>query len=277
MMKGGILQNAIGEFPAISISSPFTWDRFQYSTGDLPASALRYYWLDKTAALATNSQNWQYMSSSVDTTNHILTVNAGKSGLYMGIAAKTTPTTETGGGFIDTASHWAKEEIAYLQTKHVIIDEGNKFYPDTSITRARFAAYLVRALGIATDSAASNPFQDVSASHPLYAEIVTAYRSGIISGVATDRFAPTANISRQEMAVMMMRALVYANKAPAMDYNVLAGFADYGSIAAWAKDGAAISVGAGLIGGQENHRFAPLGQATKAEAAAMLSRLCRLL
>ncbi len=273
MQKGGITQKVIANFPAITVQCEYEWDRFQYNTGNLPDSALRYYWIDKDAALANSIYNWQYVTSSVNTKDKILSVAVDKSGVYMALAAKEVP----GTGFSDITNHWAKDDITYLQTQNVIIDEGENFYPNTDITRAQFAAYVVRALGIANDSTVNNPYTDVEKSHSLYLEILAAYKSGIVQGVSATTFAPDAKITRQEMAVMFMRALSYANKAPSMDYGVLDNFTDKGQIASWAKDGATIAVNASLIGGTDGNRFAPLANATKGEAAAMLARLCRQL
>jgi len=51
--------------------------------------------------------------------------------------------------FNDSAVHWAKEAINDMGSRLVISGTGNDmFEPDRDITRAEFAAIIVRALGI---------------------------------------------------------------------------------------------------------------------------------
>ena len=55
MQKGGITQKVIANFPAITVQCEYEWDRFQYNTGNLPDSALRYYWIDKESRIVAMS------------------------------------------------------------------------------------------------------------------------------------------------------------------------------------------------------------------------------
>ena len=84
----------------------------------------------------------------------------------------------------------------------------DRFAPAQQVTRAEFAAMLVRLLDLKAEGPA--PFADV-ASSKWYAKAVSA-QSGIVNGTSKDRFTPDAPIKRQEMAAMLVRAYVHAMK-----------------------------------------------------------------
>ncbi|MNL64118.1 Endo-1,4-beta-xylanase A precursor [compost metagenome] len=81
---------------------------------------------------------------------------------------------------------------------------------------------------------------------------------------------PEARITRSELAVMTSRAMKAAGRSAAGG-NLQ--FADAEAIPQWAREAVSASVGAGIIQGAEGNRFAPVQQATRAEAAVMLKRL----
>ena len=55
----------------------------------------------------------------------------------------------------------------------------------------------------------------------------------------------------------------------------LSGFADSASVSAWASDALKWTNGQGLITGKSGNLLDPAGTATRAEAAAILSRFCQ--
>lgn len=88
-----------------------------------------------------------------------------------------------------------------------------------------------------------------------------------------NKFNPEGEISRQDMMLMLCRALLaqgYELSEP--DHTVLAGFADAAQISDYAKDAVSVLVQDGLIAGADG-RLNPLAKATRAEVAVMLSRV----
>jgi len=64
--------------------------------------------------------------------------------------------------FTDAENHWAKEAVNDMGARLVISGVGNNlFEPDWDITRAEFAAIVVRALGLKS-GLGTNPFHDVA-------------------------------------------------------------------------------------------------------------------
>ncbi|RAU96550.1 5'-nucleotidase C-terminal domain-containing protein [Paenibacillus sp. YN15] len=173
--------------------------------------------------------------------------------------------------FGDLKDHWSQPEVQLLAAKLVVNGQAQGvFAPDASITRAEFAALLVRALGLVPDASGVSGAKD-AASGAWYAGVLgTAVKAGLMEGFEDGTFRPEAQITRGELAVMVSRAMKAAGK-PAAGGDLQ--FADTAAIPQWARESVSASVEAGIIQGAEDNRFAPARQATRAEAAVMLKRL----
>ncbi|WP_231506218.1 S-layer homology domain-containing protein [Paenibacillus sp. UNC451MF] len=174
--------------------------------------------------------------------------------------------------FADLKGHWAKDDVELLASKLVVkgmTDIG--FAPDNRITRAEFAAILIRSLGLSENS--SSKFSDVKANDWYAGVVGAASNAGLVDGYEDGTFKPEANITREQMAVMVARAITAAGRKAAADSKVLASFTDSNTISGWAKDAVAQAVNAGIINGMTEHTFVPGQNASRAEAAVMMKRL----
>lgn len=153
-------------------------------------------------------------------------------------------------------SHWAYEPVNSMADKGIISGyEDGSFAPSASITRAEFATMAVKAFGISGGSA---DFADV-APGAWYADYVgAAYAAGIISGY-DGRFMPQDNISRQDAALIIYRAL-------GLERADGAAFADGTSIADYAREAVDTLSSAGILKGSDGY-FYPQNTITRAEAA----------
>lgn len=85
------------------------------------------------------------------------------------------------------------------------------FKPTATITRAEFAAVVVRALG-ASDAAAmggTTKFQDVPAGHWASGYISVASGMGVVKGYSATRFGPSDKVTYEQAVTMVVRALGY--------------------------------------------------------------------
>jgi hypothetical protein len=185
------------------------------------------------------------------------------------------PEPDSGDIFTDISEHWAKDEIMKALDAGVVTPSDDRlFRPDDNVTRAEFAAFMVRALKIPTGGGYDGVFNDVG-EEDWFAEIVEgAKRAGIVNGYGDGRFEPNSLISRQEMAKMLLAACDYAG----LEYggaDIASLYSDYGDISDWAVEAAAAVTGLGLVQGMEG-RFAPLENATRAQAVVVTSRLLSL-
>ena len=170
---------------------------------------------------------------------------------------------------------WAKTNIEVMASKGIITGVGDgRFNPGANITRAEFAAMLVREFKL-QDSAASSSFSDVSAKDWFYSSVSSAVKAGLITGRPDGKFAPMENITRQDMAVMLARALTKL-KGKAQNTGTASyveKFNDKGNISEYARQSADMAVKYSLITGQPGGLFAPGELATRAQAAAVIYRM----
>lgn len=173
--------------------------------------------------------------------------------------------------FSDLKGHWSQPDVELLAGKLVVNGQAKDvFAPDSSVTRAEFAALLVRALGLQADASSVGGAKDV-ASGAWYAGILgAAVKAGLMEGFEDGTLRPEARITRSELAVMTSRAMKAAGKSA--EGGSLQ-FADAEAIPQWAREAVSASVETGIIQGAEGNRFSPVRQATRAEAAVMLKRL----
>ncbi|MFC7677914.1 phosphodiester glycosidase family protein [Paenibacillus sp. GCM10028914] len=167
--------------------------------------------------------------------------------------------------------HWASQVIQELSAKQVIKGiNDHQFAPDKRVTRAEFAAMLVRALGLKEEG--SSHFTDVP-SEAWYAGAVTAAaKAGIVSGINRKEFAPGAFIKRQEMVAMIVRAYQSVAVQRAMQDNEIQ-FKDVKSSPIWVQEAVQSAYALGLMKGITDDVFRPQGITTRAESAQVLYNL----
>ncbi|MBB6693430.1 S-layer homology domain-containing protein [Cohnella xylanilytica] len=172
-------------------------------------------------------------------------------------------------------THWAYEVVQELAVKGVVDGTStSKFEPTRPITRAEFAALLVKALKLPGSGAPAAPFKDVPSDAWFAQAVSIAYGKGIAKGSPSGEFNPQGTITREEMAVMLMNAYrLTANAAPGT--GGLDSFRDAASVASWAADSVKAAAGLGLVKGKDGGRFDPQGAATRAEAAQIIYNLLK--
>ena len=173
--------------------------------------------------------------------------------------------------FSDAAGMWYEDIVNEMGSRMIIDGIGNGLFAgDSSITRAEFAAILVSALGLQTDSTAAGAFEDVSSSQWYYGAVGKAYEYGIITGISSTEFAPNANITRQEAMVMISRAA----KIAGCDGTIgsISTFSDAGEVGTWATEAVKFNVGSKLIVGS-NGQLRPTDEISRAETATVVLRL----
>lgn len=177
--------------------------------------------------------------------------------------------------FTDTLKHWASKDITELASK-LIIDtrSGTKFEPDKNITRAEFAVFIAKGLGLTPDASNARRFSDVASGSAVAGYIGAAAKAGIINGTPDGTFKPGSPITREQMALMMVRAMEYAGQDTSLGTSaaqVLGRFKDNSKIQS--KETVAKAVKAGIIQGVNAYTFQPKGNATRAQAAVMVKRV----
>jgi hypothetical protein len=115
--------------------------------------------------------------------------------------------------FSDTPStYWAYHYIAAIYNNGITGGCGNPFYcPGSNVTREQMAAFLVRARegGPAYEGAClgPSPFNDVPQNSIFCRNIERLVELGITSGCAAGMYCPGDNVTREQMAAFIVRAV----------------------------------------------------------------------
>ena len=202
----------------------------------------------------------------------------------------TTATTVAGTsvpGYTDVlTTDWFYADFAQARAAGVVTASAdNRFRPYSKVSRALFAAYVVRAMApgelqnASAATATGGAFQDVATDYWACAEIEAAARLGLVRGTGDgSTYSPDELVSRAQMATMICRALGldinddWAGSAAAARLvfeDVPRGY--------WAQGAVSTVDYLGLMCGDTNKCFRPEENATRAQAITVMARLRRLL
>lgn len=164
---------------------------------------------------------------------------------------------------------WASTAITYLAENNIVsgYDDG-RFGANDYVTREAFVRMLLNASGLFEEGHTST-FTDVEPG-AWYAEYVAcAQNKQIISGVGENVFGVGSTLTRQDMAVIILRTAQMQAKAIASvrDYER---FSDQTEIADYAIEAVNVLYRANLINGMEDGSFEPAAPLTRAQAAKVL-------
>jgi hypothetical protein len=113
----------------------------------------------------------------------------------------------------------------------------------------------------------ANPFTDTSNQ-----DILKAYELGIVRGVSANRFAPNNSITRQEMCVMIFRALQAAGESTIIQPGISFTFIDADSIAPWALNEVRFCNQRNIMKGTSQSTISPLRNTPREQAIVMIKR-----
>ena len=179
--------------------------------------------------------------------------------------------------FKDAANHWAKDAINDMGSRMVISGMGNgMFEPNRDITRAEFAAIIVRALGLKPGTSI-NPFTDVSNNDWYKKYVETAYEYGIISGYGNNKFGSMDKITREQAMTMIANTMKITGLEVELTQeeinSLLSGFGDSGQSSEWAKESLATCLKTEIVSGKGSNILAPKDNITRAEVAVIVKRM----
>jgi hypothetical protein len=173
-------------------------------------------------------------------------------------------------------SEWAEPAINFLATAGIVSGKAPYvFAPNDNITREEFLKMLFLGANLKINENAGCNFKDTTAGDWHYRYITTANEMGLVNGIAEDEFGVELNITREDIAVMVVRTLSKLGVDLVMPYDK-ASFTDDASISDYAVESVYAMQKAGLIKGYEDSSFRPQSNATRAEAAQIIYNLSNL-
>jgi len=170
---------------------------------------------------------------------------------------------------------WASEAILALADKKIINGkEVGKFKPDDKISREEFVKILVCAMGYENCEFNNTGFKDVKQDDWFYKYVNIAANSGIVNGVGNNQFGTGTLITRQDLVTMIYNVLVMKNVQ--VD-TTIPEFNDINETSSYAVNAVSALYNMGIVNGVGDAQFAPMKNATRAEAAKIIYGVLNLL
>lgn len=171
----------------------------------------------------------------------------------------------------DITGSWYEKDIRELAAQGIMLGDGQgSYWPERLVSRGEFATLITRALNL---PAGTSDFSDIHTANPsLIDGINRAAAAGIIRGQGNNLFAPNDTIKRDEVVIMIDRALQYKGiigeqiVLPFIDQNL-----------AFDIEAVQRVYGLGIVKGNEKNEFMPKGTASRGEAAAFLNRMLNVI
>lgn len=164
---------------------------------------------------------------------------------------------------------WASQAVYTLRGKGIIYGiTDDLFEPQREITRAEFITLLMRGFELIGKDAVCS-FEDVPDGSWYYPAVAMAYSMGVVNGYDDNYFGANDRVTRQDMAVMIVRLLerLGLHVPELKEYE---SFDDENQIADYAINEVITLYKAGIVDGIGDNLFAPTGFANRASAAKIL-------
>ncbi len=167
---------------------------------------------------------------------------------------------------------WFYEAVQYVFDNHLMTGVGNRqFAPNSALTRAMMVTVLYRCEGEPSVTA-TNPFDDVTDGEWYTDAVIWANESGIAGGYGGGRFGVNDNITREQVATILLRYMDWKG-LDVSGTNDLTAYTDAGQISGWALDAMAWANAEGVMNGRTETTLSPQGETTRAEIAQMLCNI----
>ena len=189
-------------------------------------------------------------------------------------AGATVKVIDNAKSFPDVAGdEWYAGSVEFVTSHELFQGTDKGFEPNATMNRAMLATVLYRLEG--ATAAGTNPFADVADDAWYAPAVIWASGAGIVTGTEIG-FEPDKPVSREQIATMLYR---YANLL-GLDTSSKAslnGFRDGNEVSPWASDAMRWAVSVGLFQGDGNGALNPKNDATRAEVAAIIERMIKLI
>ena len=181
--------------------------------------------------------------------------------------------------FIDLDGHWAKGSAMFMADRGYMNGVGNfRFAPDDPVTRAMFVTVLGRVAGVKAGEYTSSPFEDVKVSEWYGPYVAWAASKGIVYGYDSAHFAPNDLITREQMALILIRFMdKYSIYVPQTNEPIV--FTDDAEIHDWSAEAVSRTQTMGIINGVADgagFAFRPLDTANRGQMCAVIERMLKL-
>jgi len=151
-----------------------------------------------------------------------------------------------------------------------------RFAPDAYLTRAMFVTVLGRLCDVDETLYSDSSFEDVENGQWYSPYVEWAADTGIVNGVGDNRFDPLGELTHEQKYKIVAMCGEYLNVGTSDISDALILYEDRTGISDWAFDSIAYCRVNDLIGEKFSHKIYPSSNATRAEAADIISRFALL-
>ena len=232
-----------------------------------------------TGTTTTSTTTTTNTTMATTTTTNVTTTTTHGTTSTTATTSSTSTTTKPATAFSDVpAASVFYQPVMNLAAAGVVSGYSDgRFYPENPVTRAQFAKMVVLALDKHTaqvDKAGDPTFNDVdyTGSEYPFDYVEEAVALGIIKGYSDGTFHPGANMTRVQLAVMLVRAGGDSLAAPPAGYALP--FIDVPSAS---KQAVAKAYYNHLLSGKTTTKFDPYSPATRGQVAKMVYGLLEAL
>ena len=171
-------------------------------------------------------------------------------------------------------SNWAKDEVDAARSAN-LITESTDSYMTRNITRLQFAELIVnlteKITGKTIRPAPVDTFTDCTDT-----DVLKAYAAGIVNGIDINKFAPNTTASREQITVMLARAIDYIETETDKSYTSAAPdtskYVDWNQVSVWAADDVALLAANGIINGTSDTTLSPKAFCTVEQCVLLIYR-----
>lgn len=179
-------------------------------------------------------------------------------------------------GAVYGPSSWAQDEVEQAINKELVPHDLQGGY-QSYCTREEFCRLVIALVEAVMEKDVSQVFSErgISAQENAFSdtqsgEVIAAYSLGIVNGVGDNKFLPDGNITREQAAVMLMRASNVLGYTPS---GKVLSFADRDEFSDYAVKGIDFVAAAGVMNGVANNKFAPRESYTREMSCLTMLRL----
>lgn len=168
--------------------------------------------------------------------------------------------------FTDVTDHTYEAAIDFCQEKGYVngISE-TLFAPEGNLSRMQLATVWCRFLGIST---VNHTFKDVTHLKNYYdSAAIIMNNLGILTGTSATSFSPYANVTREQLAIIVQRTFGVA----AANENDYMAYSDHAAISPWARNAISACLNADVFAGLYN------GPSLQPQKAATRAEICKLI
>ncbi len=169
-----------------------------------------------------------------------------------------------------SGDNWAYDAIDYLNEKEILSGyEDGSFKPDGMVTRGEFIKIVVNAFSL-LPSDKKVEFNDVNDNDWFKFYVDIAGGNGIVSGDNLGNFNPNGNITREDIATILYRALTLKGEKLSKDFKT---FADSENISEYALNAVNALTAEGIMSGYPDNTLKPKNSATRAEVSMLIFKI----